>query len=55
MAEQFRLSDQSMIGFVATSDPDRAKKFYCDILALPLYPSNCRLLWFLTLTAQCCE
>jgi catechol 2,3-dioxygenase-like lactoylglutathione lyase family enzyme len=36
MAKQFRLSDQSMIGFVATSDPDRAKKFYCDTLGLPL-------------------
>jgi catechol 2,3-dioxygenase-like lactoylglutathione lyase family enzyme len=36
MAKQFRLSDQNMIGFVATSDPDRAKKFYCDTLGLPL-------------------
>jgi predicted enzyme related to lactoylglutathione lyase len=36
MAKQFRLSDQSIIGFVATSDPDRAKKFYRDTLALPL-------------------
>lgn len=36
MAKQFRLSDQSMIGFVATSDPDRAKKFYRDTLGLPL-------------------
>ena len=36
MAKQFRLSDQSMIGFVATSDPDRAKKFYRDTLGLRL-------------------
>jgi catechol 2,3-dioxygenase-like lactoylglutathione lyase family enzyme len=36
MAKQFRLSDQSIIAFVATSDPDRAKKFYRDTLGLPL-------------------
>lgn len=36
MAKQFRLSDQSIIGFVATSDPDRAKKFYRDTLGLRL-------------------
>jgi len=36
MAKQFRLSDQSLIGFVATSDADRAKKFYRDMLGLPL-------------------
>jgi catechol 2,3-dioxygenase-like lactoylglutathione lyase family enzyme len=36
MAKQFRLSGQSIIGFVATSDPDRAKKFYRDTLGLPL-------------------
>lgn len=36
MAKQFQLSDQSIIGFVATSDPDRAKKFYRDTLGLPL-------------------
>jgi len=36
MVKQFRLSDQSIIGFVATSDPDRAKKFYRDTLGLPL-------------------
>ena len=36
MARQFRLSDQSIIGFVATSDADRAKKFYRDTLGLPL-------------------
>jgi catechol 2,3-dioxygenase-like lactoylglutathione lyase family enzyme len=34
MAKQFKLSDQSLIGFVATSDPDRAKKFYSDTLGL---------------------
>ncbi len=36
MTKQFRLSDQSIIGFVATSDPDRAKKFYRDTLGLRL-------------------
>src|SRR5205085_7932667 len=36
MAKQFRLSDQSVIGFVAASDPDRAKNFYRDILGLRL-------------------
>jgi len=33
---KFRLSDQGIIGFVATSDADRAKKFYRDTLGLPL-------------------
>src|SRR5438067_10244738 len=36
MAETFRLSDQSIIGFVGTSDPDQARKFYGDTLGLPL-------------------
>ena len=36
MAKQFRLSRQSLIGFVATSDSDRAKKFYRDTLGLRL-------------------
>jgi catechol 2,3-dioxygenase-like lactoylglutathione lyase family enzyme len=36
MAKQFRLSDHSIIGFVATSDPERAREFYGDKLALPL-------------------
>jgi catechol 2,3-dioxygenase-like lactoylglutathione lyase family enzyme len=36
MEKKFRLSDQSIIGFVASSDPDRAKKFYRDTLGLPL-------------------
>lgn len=36
MAKQFRLSDQNIIGFLATSDPDRAKKFYRDKLGLRL-------------------
>jgi catechol 2,3-dioxygenase-like lactoylglutathione lyase family enzyme len=36
MAKQFRLADQSLIGFVAASDPERAKKFYRDTLGLPL-------------------
>jgi catechol 2,3-dioxygenase-like lactoylglutathione lyase family enzyme len=36
MAKQFRLSDHSIIGFVATSNPDRARKFYSDTLGLPL-------------------
>jgi catechol 2,3-dioxygenase-like lactoylglutathione lyase family enzyme len=36
MARQFRLSDHSIIGFVATSDPERAREFYGHKLALPL-------------------
>jgi catechol 2,3-dioxygenase-like lactoylglutathione lyase family enzyme len=36
MANQFRLSDHSIIGFIATSDPERAKEFYGRKLALPL-------------------
>ncbi len=36
MTKQFRLSDQPIIGFVATSDPDRARKFYGATLGLPL-------------------
>jgi catechol 2,3-dioxygenase-like lactoylglutathione lyase family enzyme len=36
MAEQFRLSDHGIIGFIATSDPDRAREFYGDILGLTL-------------------
>ena len=36
MAQQFRLSDHGIIGFVATSDPARARKFYSDTLGLPL-------------------
>ncbi len=34
--KQFRLFDQSIVGFIATSDPDRAKTFYRDTLGLPL-------------------
>jgi catechol 2,3-dioxygenase-like lactoylglutathione lyase family enzyme len=36
MAKQFRLSDHSIIGFVAISDPERARKFYSETLGLPL-------------------
>ena len=36
MGKQFRLSDQSIIGFVTTSDSDRAKKFYGGTLGLRL-------------------
>jgi catechol 2,3-dioxygenase-like lactoylglutathione lyase family enzyme len=36
MARQFRLSDHSIIGFVATSDPERAREFYGHKLALRL-------------------
>ena len=36
MAEQFRLSEQSIIGFIAAADPGRAKTFYRDTLGLPL-------------------
>jgi catechol 2,3-dioxygenase-like lactoylglutathione lyase family enzyme len=36
MAQQFRLAEQSLIGFIAATDPERAKKFYRDTLGLPL-------------------
>lgn len=36
MAQPFRLADQSLIGFIAASDPERAKKFYRDTLGLAL-------------------
>jgi len=36
MSKHFQLSNQKIIGFVATRDPDRAKRFYCDTLGLPL-------------------
>jgi catechol 2,3-dioxygenase-like lactoylglutathione lyase family enzyme len=36
MQTQFQLADQSIIAFVATSDPERAKKFYGENLGLPL-------------------
>jgi catechol 2,3-dioxygenase-like lactoylglutathione lyase family enzyme len=36
MAKPFQLSDQNIISFIATSDPDRAKKFYRDTLGLRL-------------------
>ena len=36
MAKQFRLGEQNIIAFVATSDPERAKKFYGGTLGLPL-------------------
>jgi catechol 2,3-dioxygenase-like lactoylglutathione lyase family enzyme len=36
MANQFRLSDHSIIGFVAVSDPERARDFYGAKLGLPL-------------------
>jgi catechol 2,3-dioxygenase-like lactoylglutathione lyase family enzyme len=36
MAKEFHLSEQSMIGFVATSNPERAKMFYRDTLGLSL-------------------
>jgi len=36
MAKQFRLSNYSIIGFVGVSDPGRARKFYGDMLGLPL-------------------
>lgn len=36
MVKEFRLSDHSIIGFVATSDPERAREFYSEKLALPL-------------------
>jgi len=36
MPKEFRLSDHSIVAFVATSDPARSRKFYGDTLALPL-------------------
>lgn len=36
MGQDFRLSDHDIIGFVATSDPERARAFYGDKLGLPL-------------------
>ena len=36
MTQPFRLSDRSIIAFVATSDAERAKNFYGDKLGLPL-------------------
>lgn len=36
MSEPFRLADQSIVGFIAASDAERAKKFYGDTLGLPL-------------------
>jgi len=36
MAEQFKLSDHDIAGFVATSDPERARKFYGGTLGLRL-------------------
>jgi catechol 2,3-dioxygenase-like lactoylglutathione lyase family enzyme len=36
MSKPLRLRDQPLIAFVATRDPDRAKKFYSGTLGLPL-------------------
>jgi catechol 2,3-dioxygenase-like lactoylglutathione lyase family enzyme len=36
MATEFRLADHNIIGFLAASDPERAKEFYRDTLGLPL-------------------
>ena len=36
MPKQFLLREQSIIAFIATRDPARAKKFYGDTLGLPL-------------------
>jgi len=36
MAQPFRLSDHSIIGFVSTSDAERARQFYGEKLGLPL-------------------
>jgi catechol 2,3-dioxygenase-like lactoylglutathione lyase family enzyme len=36
MNEHFRLWDQSLVAFIATSDPDRARRFYRDTLGMPL-------------------
>jgi catechol 2,3-dioxygenase-like lactoylglutathione lyase family enzyme len=36
MPDKFQLGEQDVIAFIATSDPDRAKKFYRDTLGLRL-------------------
>jgi catechol 2,3-dioxygenase-like lactoylglutathione lyase family enzyme len=36
MAKKFQLREQAIMAFVATCDPDRAKKFYRDTLGLRL-------------------
>lgn len=36
MPEQFQLAQQCILAFVATCEPQRAKKFYRDTLGLPL-------------------
>ena len=36
MASAFRLTDQPIIAFVATSDPERARQFYAGTLGLPM-------------------
>jgi hypothetical protein len=36
MTKQFHLAQQTILAFVPTRDPDRAKKFYRDTLGLPL-------------------
>ena len=36
MSRQFQLQDQPIVAFVATTDADRARKFYRDTLGLPL-------------------
>ena len=36
MAKRFQLSDYSIIGFIATSDPEQARKFYGEKLGLKL-------------------
>jgi catechol 2,3-dioxygenase-like lactoylglutathione lyase family enzyme len=36
MPEQFQLREQQLVSFVATRDPEAAKKFYRDVLGLRL-------------------
>jgi predicted enzyme related to lactoylglutathione lyase len=36
MPKQFRLADYDIVGFVAASNPERARKFYGEVLHLPL-------------------
>jgi catechol 2,3-dioxygenase-like lactoylglutathione lyase family enzyme len=36
MSDRFQLGNQSLVAFAATSDPERAKKFYRDTLGLRL-------------------
>jgi catechol 2,3-dioxygenase-like lactoylglutathione lyase family enzyme len=36
MSKPFKLAEQNILAFIATRDPNRARKFYRDMLGLPL-------------------